>query len=293
MNLRPLVIAGWRPWHAVSLVVLIGAGLFAAAPAWRDIGLIASVDEEASHIYLVPIVALWMIWVRRLRLRFCTPGGQFIGPPIVALGWLAYAYGYNHAVQSLWHGGAVLVVIGCILSVLGKNVLFRFLPAFAVLAFLIPVPGRLRQAIAVPLQTATAASAQAILEVLGIPIERSGNLLSINGHDVAVAEACNGMRMVFALVLVSYAFAYSMPLRNSVRVIVLLASPLAAILCNVVRLIPTVWLYGYAPSRTLADRFHDLSGWVMLPLAFLLLLGIIRLLRWALIPVARFNLAYQ
>ncbi len=31
----------------------------------------------------------------------------------------------------------------------------------------------------------------------------------------------------------------------------------------------------------------------MLPVAFLLLLGIIRALRWALSPVARFNLAFQ
>ena len=38
-----------------------------------------------------------------------------------------------------------------------------------------------------------------------------------------MAEACNGMRMVFALVLVSYAFAYSMPLRNTVRILVLIA----------------------------------------------------------------------
>ena len=98
--------------------------------------------------------------------------------------------------------------------------------------------------------------------------------------------------MVFALVLVSFAFAYSLPLRNSVRVLVLLASPLAAIACNVIRLLPTVWLYGYS-AEPIAKKFHDVSGWIMLPVAFVLLLGIVRLLRWAMIPVARFNLAYQ
>jgi exosortase/archaeosortase family protein len=83
-----------------------------------------------------------------------------------------------------------------------------------------------------------------------------------------------------------------MPLRNSVRILVLLASPLAAIFCNVVRLIPTIWLYGHA-AKPVADDFHNISGWIMLPIAFLLLMGIIRALRWALIPVAKFNLAYQ
>jgi exosortase len=292
VNLRRLSNVGWTPWHALGALLLGAFGFWATWPAWRDIVFIAKNDEEASHIFLVPIVAAWMVWVRRFRLRNCPPAGAMIGPPIVALGWLASVYGYNHAVQAAWHAGAVAVVVGCVLSVLGKNVLFRFLPAFAVLVFLVPVPGSIRQAIAVPLQTATAATTQAIMEIFGVAVERSGNMLTINGHDVTVAEACNGMRMVFALVLVSYAFAFSMPLRNGVRLVVLAASPLAAIVCNVIRLIPTIWLYGNAP-REVAGTFHDASGWVMLPIAFVLLLGVVRALRWALIPVARFNLAYH
>ncbi len=292
MSLRRLTNVGWTPWHVVGALFMACVGIAATWDSWVDIYNFASRDEEASHIFLVPIVAAWMAWVRQTRIRYCAPRGQYIGPVILAAGWAIYALGYNHAVQAAWHFGAVVVVLGCILSVLGRNVLFRFLPAFAVLVFLVPVPGSIRQEISKPLQTATAAGTQAMLETLGVPIERSGNVLSVNGQAVAVAEACNGMRMVFALILVSYAFAFSMPLRNTVRVVVLLASPLAAIACNVVRLIPTVWLYGYS-TNSIADAFHDISGWLMLPIAFLILLGIIRVLRWALIPVAKFNLAYH
>lgn len=292
MKLRRLGNVGWTRWHVIGAIAMAIVGILATHSAWADIYHIAVTDEEASHILLVPVVAAWMFWVRRARLRHCRPTGAIIGPMAVSAGIAMYLAGYNFGVQSLWHAGAVAVVLGCILSVLGKNVLFRFLPAFAVLIFLIPVPGMLRQAIAVPLQTATAAVSQAIFETMGIPVDRSGNLLIINGAEVAVAEACNGMRMVFALVLVSYAFAFSMPLRNSVRVLVLLASPVAAIACNVFRLVPTIWLYGFS-SQGVADWFHDISGWVMLPVGFFLLLGIIRLLRWALIPVAKFNLAYS
>lgn len=267
MNLKRLTNYGWTPWHAVGAVLMALVGVYATREAWHDIYYIALKDEEASHIFLVPIVAAWMVWVRRLRLRYCPPSGMIVGAALVALGWIVSVYGYNNGKQSLWHAGAVAVVTGCVLSVLGKNVLFRFLPAFAVLVFLVPVPGTLRQGIAVPLQTATAASTQAVMEIFGVAMERSGNVLAINGHEVAVAEACNGMRMVFALVLVSYAFAYSMPLRNSVRVLVLIASPLAALVCNIIRLIPTVWLYGNR-SQTLADRFHDLSGWISSPSRF-------------------------
>ena len=83
---------------------------------------------------------------------------------------------------------------------------------------------------------------------------RSSNQLTINGVPVHIIEACNGLRMVFALILVSYAFSYGLPLRNSVRFLVLLASPLVAILCNVLRTVPLVWLYGNK-SRLIADSF--------------------------------------
>jgi exosortase len=214
-----------------------------------------------------------------------------VGPLILVVGWALYSIGDLTLIQAFWHGGAVLVVIGCLLAVGGRQLLVRFLPAFLVLAFLVPVPGTVRQAIALPLQATTAKITQGALDLLGVETGRSGNVLVINGTRVAIVEACNGLRMVFALILVSVTFALGTPLRGYVRALVILASPLSAIFCNVLRLIPTVWMYGNE-SHQAAEWFHDVSGWVMLPVAFLLLMGIIRVLRWALIPVHRFTLAY-
>jgi len=225
-------------------------------------------------------------------MRHCKPSGSIIGVMLVAIGWAMTSYGFYHAVQALWHAGAVVVVLGCMLSVLGKNVIFRFFPAMAVLIFLVPVPGRIRQEIALPLQTWTARTAQTGLEICGVETEVSGNTLSINGKPVTVAEACNGLRMVFPLILVSYAFSFALPLRNSVRFLMLLASPLVAIVCNVIRTLPTIWLYGNK-SRAVADAFHEYSGWAMLLISFLLLLGIIKALKWAMLPLTRFPLASQ
>jgi len=291
MKLRGLSRNGWTGQHLFALIGLVAIGFYVTFDAWLDIFLIATRDQEASHIFLVPIVAGWLAWVRRGRFRHCRPAGAILGPALVILGWAISSIGYHHAIQSFWHGGAVLVIIGCVLSVLGRDVLVRFFPVFAVLVFLVPVPGMARQQIAIPLQTATAHVTQAIFSLMGKHIERSGNVLTVNGVDVAIAEACNGMRMVFALVLVSYTFAFSTPLKTFARILVIVASPLSAIVCNVIRLIPTVWLYGHQVN--VAQSFHDMSGWVMLPIAFLILVGIIRVLRWALIPVTYYTLAYD
>jgi exosortase len=277
----------------VVLATLMGAlGVLATFDAWQDIYLIARNDEEYSHIFIVPLVAVFLVWVRRIRLRHCKPSGRIIGPFVVAVGWFFNSLGFYSGVQSFWHGGAVLVVVGCMLSVLGKNVIFRFFPAFALLVFLVPAPARIRLAVAGPLQNWTASITQRLLEAGGVVnTEVTGNALTINGHAVLVAEACNGLRMVFSLIMVGFAFCFAMPLKNFVRALILLASPLAAIFCNVVRVIPTIWMYGYEPQY--APTFHTYAGWAMLPLAFGMLYGLIKTLQWAMIPVNEYTLASQ
>ena len=290
MSLNWIRTDRWTPWHALAATFMAVLGVAATFPAWADMTLIAYNDEEYSHIFLVPLVALWMVWVRRLRFRHCRTTGTGLGLVIVAAGWAISSYGFTHGLQSLWHGGSVLVVLGCIVTVLGKQLLFRFFPAVAVLVFLVPVPGMIRQQIAIPLQTWTAQISQVVLEVMGVPVERSVNQLTVNGIPVNIIEACNGLRMVWPLILMGYAFSFGLPLRNSVRFAVLAASPLAAIFCNVVRILPTIWLYSYH-TKSVADLFHDYSGYMMLPIAFLILLGLIKALRWAMIPVMRYTLA--
>jgi exosortase len=323
MSSQALLTDRWRPWHFAAAGLMALAGVAATFDAWSDILRIAWMDEESSHIFIVPVVAAWLIWVRRARLRHVRPAFTMLGPIMVAVGWACSYYGFHrlgperiaelawplrslfwpmwraldlagfgHAGQVLWHGGAVLVVLGCILSVLGRNVIFRFFPAVALLIFVIPVPGSLRLAVALPLQDWTARISESTLALAGMDVQRSGNMLTVNGQPVTIAEACNGIRMVFALILVVYAFAFGMPLRNRVRVLLLMASPIAAIACNVPRIWANAIIYGYF-DQDKGRLFHDYSGWLMLPIAFLLLYGLIRLMRWMMIPVERYTLASQ
>lgn len=283
--------SAWAWEDVVALVALLAAGVLATADAWSDILMIALRDEEQSHVLLVPPIVAWLVWIRRSRLRRCPRDYRWVGPLVVALGWVMYSAGDLLLVQAGWHLGAIAVAAGVFLSLAGGRYLVRLLPAFAVLAFLVPVPGSVREHVALPLQRATAEATRRALDVLGVDVARTGNALTVNGAEVLIAEACNGLRMVFALFLVSYTFAFSAPIRGPVRLLILVLSPLTAIICNVIRLVPTVWVHGYVSAEA-GQHLHDVGGWVMLPVAFLLLLGVFRLLRWALVPVYRYTLAY-
>src|SRR5690606_2659376 len=121
--------ANSRLWIGGALMALL-AGI-ATREAWADIYMIASTDEESSHIFLVPVVALWMAWLRRARLRHLAPRPSPLGPVVVLAGWASMLVGYNFAMQSLWHGGALLTVLGGFISVAGHSVALRLMPAFA------------------------------------------------------------------------------------------------------------------------------------------------------------------
>ncbi len=238
--------------------------------AWTSIIHLGWNHEELGYVLLAPMMIGWLLWIRRDLFSLCRARGQWIGLTILIAGLVSYWYGYNTD-PVIWRGGAVLAVVGAVLTALGSDVLIKFAPAIAACVFLIPVSPDGRYRLAVPLQTATAHATQSVCDFIGIDVDRAGSNLSINGVDVAVVEACNGMRMIITLFLVCYVVAFTIPLRPWVRILFLAASPLVAIVCNVVRLVPTVWLFGHA-SRSTAERFHDFSGWAMSMAAFGILL---------------------
>ena len=284
-----------RAWRFTDGVLLVGLPALALAATWRtwaDIFSVALRDQEQSHVLLAPIVAGWLFWTRRARLRFAKPRWSLAGPCVIAAGWLSSDFGFSHGFLALEHLGAVMAVAGAAITILGVQFVLKFLPVFGALLFLIPVPGVIRQGVAGPLQEVTARVTGFGLELFGVPVARMGNVLTINGHDVAVAEACNGMRMVAALAIVTYAFVFSVPMRQSVRILLIGLSPAVAIVCNVLRLTPTVLLYGYADLNT-ADLFHDLSGWAMLFVALGILWATLGLLRWLEVPIAPYAIAEE
>jgi exosortase len=275
--------------------LLLAAGLLTGAvaadgSAWADIVRLGLKDEESQYVLLAPLVIIWLAWVRRSRLVYCRPGNRSIGVVMMAVGWAAWSIGYRRSVPTLWHGGPVLTGLGAIVSVLGADVLRHFLPAVLALLFLIPITPTRRQIISAPMEAYAASWTQATCQLLGLNVTRSGNLLSVNGVSVEVAEACNGMRQVVTFWLVSYVLLFSRAFRWYARVAGLLAVPVVAIAINVVRLVPTVWVYSYG-GGVAAERFHDMAGWIMLLLAMGLGYAVVGALAWATVPLRRYQRA--
>lgn len=277
----------WQFSDGAALALVVAAAVGAAWPIWSRIAQIGIRDPENSHVLLALPVAILLTYLRRGRVRQLSLRHDYAGPLAVLLALVMIEAGRRIGYEVLMHLGALAMVLGAAASVVGWRVLLRFKPSLMALVFLMPVPGRMRTLIAQPLQDASAKAVQFVMDLAAVPIVRSGNALQVNGVDVTIAEACNGMRMVSALALITLAFAFSVPMRSSVRLVFLLLSPVIALAVNIIRLIPTVLFFGYSDVDT-ATLVHDASGWAVLLIAIGLLYGVLSLMRWLEIPIEPF-----
>ncbi len=284
MNAPALDGNRWRLSDLLLALVLAAASVVALWPAWRDLVLQVSRRADNGYIYLVPAVALSLAWLRRSRLQLVKRRPSPAGAALALVAALLVWWGAERDVKVAMHVGAVLALVACAVAVAGLELVRRFLPAFVALLFLVPVPGEVRRWIAGPLQSLAVSVTEGMIDLAGVGVERQGHVLVIEGKPILVGEACDGLRMVLALALTFFVFVFSVPLRGPARLVLLAASPVIALACNIARLVPTGLAYAYASSDT-AERFHDLAGWLMLPLAIAMLAGLIRLLRWMELPV--------
>jgi exosortase len=268
-------------WTLLSLIVLSVAAFWSA---WTELATEILRREDNGYILIVPFVAAYLTWIRRSRFRYLRRRPSLFGPCIFILaacmGWLGTETDTRVAI----HGSAVLSLVACFVTLGGFGVVKVLAPVFLCLLFLLPVPGEIRMAIASPLQHLAVLVTHDVLSTVGVPCEREGISILIDEKEILVGEACDGMRMVFALALTFFAFVFSIPLRMQARVVLLVASPFVALFCNMIRLIATGFAYAYSTSE-FAEEFHDIAGWLMLPLAILMLQGIVRFMRWLDLPV--------
>jgi exosortase len=241
-------------------------------------------EQEVSHILLVPIVAVWLAWVRRRRLQRMRPRRLWLGPAAAAVAAGLLLWGPRFEIVSFMYLGAALLLAGAVLSVAGWTLLRDFGPVFGLMLFLVPVPGRVRSWIGEPVEQLTVNLVVGIQTLLGEEVRVVEQVLLVGGQAVPVDAAFAGLPMVLALVLVAYAFAFSTPLRGYARVVLLLVSPLLAIGCNAVRLAMTLWVVSHAPG-TASQLLLGLGAWVMLLAALMLLLSVLRLMEWLELPV--------
>ena len=150
---------------------------------------------------------------------------------------------------------------------------------------MVPLPGRVHNMISGPLQNMATTGSVFLMEAFGIRVSQQGNVMMLNQDTpLAVAEACSGLRMLTAFVIVAAFIAYMVKRSRLQKAVLLVSSIPVAVICNIVRIFVTAVLMLKISSEAADKFFHDFAGIVMMPIAVMLMFGELWLMEMLTLP---------
>jgi exosortase len=246
------------------------------------------IDSSWSHGFLIPMFSLYFINQSKKEIISCIENDQFkpnyFGLLFLILGILFYPFNIVQLQYGYLRPVGMIATLGAIVLFLGgwRLVKYTWLPV-VFLIFAVPLPRRYYVSLTMPMRHLAAVVATALLNLI------SGMQATVNGvvidviykgqhlePSLNVAEACSGMRLLMAFLALGVAMAYLHHRPMWQRVVLVVSTIPIAILCNILRVTTTGFIYVLVHPKYTQGIYHDVLGLVMLPLAF----GIYGLLAW-------------
>jgi exosortase len=208
--------------------------------------------------------------MRRDRLDGIEPTPSSWGLAFLGLGAAVQLVCGYYRIDSMAGFALLPYLVGLVLLLGGWRVLKWAWLSIAFLVFMIPLPVRVENALGPPLQSIATAVSTYCLQTLGFMAFADGFVIQLNEARIGVEEACSGLSMLITFIALSTAAALVVQ-RPLLDRIVLVASAIpVALLANITRITATGILHGTVGKQAASTFYHDLAGWVMIPLALIL-----------------------
>lgn len=269
----PTVTAPNRSFvRLIPLALVLGCLGWAFGSTLLELTRVWKSSDQYSHGYLVPGFALLLLWLRRDRLdRAALRPSLALGGLLLALGIGLRLFGVYW--YYLWLDPiSLLPCLAGVCWLLGGWAAWRWAwPAILYLFFMVPLPYRMATALSSPLQGLATVASTFLMQTIGLPALSEGNVITLNDARLNVVEACSGLRMLVVFIALSTGLALLTRRPWLDKLILLVSAIPIALISNIIRITATGILHETTSSETANAFFHDLGGWLMMPLGLLLL----------------------
>lgn len=270
------------PRHHAGADRLMAGALVAATAALYGPVLAGMVtdwwhNESASHGFLVPVIAGWLVWRARRRAAAAARPAAW-GAAVVAAGLLLYGLGVLAAVEFLPQLSLLVTLAGIVLCVWGPGTLRELAFPYAFLFFMVPWPDTLVEFISFPMQLFSAKSATMVMGLMGAPVSRDGVDIHVAQYTFSVGAPCSGMKSLVALLALAALVAYLLGGPRWKRWVLFAAGAPLAVLANVVRIVVILSIALLWGAKAAEGFFHGASGLVVFLVATLALAAVGRAL---------------
>jgi exosortase len=271
---RAYLLAGW---------VVVTSALF-----WgplRGVVAYASENDDASHIFIIPILALGILYLDRAgvfrRVSFDVLAGSALaalGAAIAVYTWRAGVGAGANEQLTLYMLALVILWLGGFALFFGRAALFEGRFALLFLFLSVPLPEFLLSRAIYLLQAGSAAIVAPLFDVMDVPYLRSGFVFHLAHLNIEIAQECSGIRSSMAVLILALLAAHFY-LRSGWKKFVFVAcSLLVMIIKNGIRIAVLTILAIRVDPSFLFGRLHRDGGVVFFLLGLALLVPILWLL---------------
>jgi exosortase len=290
MNFQPKTLSRSTVGLVLGVAALIGWAFFPTfdwmVEKWLN-------DPQYSHGFLVPVVALFLIY-RKLNAKgeweipFSITGcalliakiardlsqnrGQWIGKPwpILAGVLLVASLGLRFISGGLlfFQLDALAFLISLIaLSMLagGGKLLKLTAPAIGFLIFMVPLPYEIERNVGGPLKIVATESSTFLLQTLGYPAVPEGNVIRMDEVELGVVDACSGLKMLMTFSCFAAGAVLLLDRTWFEKMMIVLGILPIAVITNVLRITATGVAYTMTSDKGTREIIHDVDGWLMMP----------------------------
>ncbi|MHC4431125.1 MAG: exosortase/archaeosortase family protein [Planctomycetota bacterium] len=269
----------WRqlPAHVYVKIFIIGV-LFVVLfrSEIHDIVRRWVTDSSWSHGFLIPLFSLYFIDQRKQQILNLLARPNYLGLLLLICCIVFYPFNIVHLQYGYLRPMTMIATLGAVVLLLGgwRLVKYTWLPS-GYRVFAVPVPHRDDNSLADPMRRWAATIASGLLNLVpDLEASANGKIIDVfyRGQPLEpaldVAEACSGMRLLLAFMALGVAMAYLHERRVWQRLVLVVSTVPIAILCNIVRVTVTGFIYILIHPKYAQGIYHDMLGMAMLPLAF-------------------------
>lgn len=220
-------------------------------------------DEDYSFGLLLPLVSGYIVFLKWPEIRRGPWRSSWLGLPVLALSLGLYIFG-EASIDYYTARVSFIVALGGVIFLFGGWRLVRFLGfPLLLLLLMIPLPHMITLQITLPLQLLSSRLATEMLQIIGVPVVRQGNIIDLGVRQLQIVSACSGLRYILALSALGIIFCYFYQRRPWKAALLLLSLLPAAISANALR------VAGMGIFPALQEGFwHGFSGWLIFIFCF-------------------------
>lgn len=219
-------------------------------------------QEEYSHGYLVPLIALLLL-INKMNDERITPQSSWLGLGIVVTCVMGQFIFQLAGVKGLQPQIFMLSLIGLFILFYGLKSSLAVTGPLLIVLFAAPLPKFFYYTISFKMQMMSTTIGTMILRLFGISVFQDGNIIDLGSYQLQVVEACNGLRYLFPLMCLGFMLAYMYKASPLKRAILFVSTVPITILMNSLRIAIiglTVNLWGTQMAEGL---IHDFEGWIV------------------------------